>query len=101
MNREQVIELAQKADIPFNKYGLIGCSRCEQDIDDALIRFAVLVSEAEQAKVRELVAVLEKAEKMLVSQENSLRALGADEPNAEPAILSARAAIAKHGVQHD
>jgi dynactin complex subunit len=36
---------------------------------------------------------LQIAEQMLVSQEDALRCIGADEPNAEPAILTARAAL--------
>lgn len=41
--KEQVIELAKQAGVPFNKYGLIGCDACECDIDDELERFATLV----------------------------------------------------------
>ena len=47
------------------------------------------------AAAPELLEALKRAESMLCKQEDALRALGADEPDAESAILTARAAIAK------
>jgi len=44
--KEQVIELAKQAGLPFNKYCLIGCDTCECDMDDELERFATLVRNA-------------------------------------------------------
>lgn len=43
-----------------------------------------------------LLDALEVAERMLCQQEDALRRMGCHEPNAEPAILQARALIAKH-----
>lgn len=41
-----------------------------------------------------LMTALEIAEQMLCEQEDALRSLGAHEPNAEPAILTVRTALA-------
>lgn len=56
MDKQKAFDLAKEAGIPFNKWGLIGCDACEQDIDDALQRFAALVAAAAKAEEREACA---------------------------------------------
>ena len=56
MTRDDIIRMAREAEIPFNKWGLIGCEACEQDIDDALICFAALVERRAVAAEREACA---------------------------------------------
>lgn len=48
----------------------------------------------------ELRAALEKAHDMLCKQEEALRSLGADEPDAESAILTVRALLSNSEVSH-
>ena len=48
MTRDEIIRMAREAGFPFNKYGLIGCIYCEQDVDLSLERFAALVAAAER-----------------------------------------------------
>lgn len=45
MKKDDIIRLAREAGIPFNKFGLVGCQNCEQDIDKNLERFAELVEQ--------------------------------------------------------
>lgn len=45
-----IIEMAENAGIPFNKWGMVGCDECEQDIDDALTRFAALIRADERER---------------------------------------------------
>lgn len=50
-----------------------------------------------EKQIAELLEALVLAERTLCEQEDSLRSMGCHEINAEPAILTARALIAKHG----
>ena len=44
MKQDEIIEMAKQAGIPFNKFGMVGCEDCEQDIDQNLVAFAKLVA---------------------------------------------------------
>ena len=69
MKQEEIIEMAGQAGIPFNKWGMIGCEDCEQDIDQNLVAFAKLVA----AKEREACAKVldDMAEQMIADMEPS------------------------------
>jgi hypothetical protein len=75
MKKQKAFDLAKEAGIPFNKWGLIGCDTCEEDIDEALQRFAALVAAArdkfwdEQIAVEIHEAVLEEREACAVIAE--------------------------------
>lgn len=57
MTQDEIIEMARQAGIPFNKWGMIGCEDCEQDIDQNLVAFAKLVAAKEQKKWKDQTAV--------------------------------------------
>jgi len=48
MTKEDIIRMAREAGVPFNKWGLIGCDNCEQDIDEDLERFFHMAQAAER-----------------------------------------------------
>ena len=54
MTQDEIIEMARQAGIPFNKWGMIGCEDCEQDIDQNLAAFAKLVAAKEREACAEL-----------------------------------------------
>ena len=79
MKQEEIIEMAGQAGIPFNKWGMIGCEDCEQDIDQNLVAFAKLVA----AKERERIVILLKSLGTNTNEDG-----GEDEPTRDDCIFA-------------